>query len=395
MSQPRSHANFHVVPADNDSHLAFDGGKRGGASNSQEGSLHFRVVGDLQALVGWITFTGLDTDRLEMSVKAEHLGSEDNQFSALAREGIRLGLFALRRDAIFVRLNSARPDDARAYVKAGFKASTDSSSEFMCITRADLANADRSVALMQPMFLPWLGLFEMVDAADTFIFLDDFQFSRQGWGHRNRLFLSPGRLGMLSLNIEHPNSLAADFRDIKPRPNARWLRKTLASLAQTYGKAPFFHDVMNVVEPYLEEIAAGQTTLAETEIGLTLALASLMGISADIRRSSEFAIDGLSRSERVLALIEAVGGTIYYAAQGAAGYMLEDGVFTGNDPFVLFQDFQPRPYSQPWSDNFEPRLSVIDLLFSVGPGTARAYLRGTPRWLGMEEIRRARKVITS
>ena len=40
----------------------------------------------------------------------------------------------------------------------------------------------RTCAIQQPNFFPWLGYFDKIRQADTFIFLDDVNFPRSGSG---------------------------------------------------------------------------------------------------------------------------------------------------------------------------------------------------------------------
>ena len=107
------------------------------------------------------------------------------------------------------------------------------------------------VALMQPMFLPWLGYFELMDVVDVFVFLDDFQFQRQSWGHRNRLFLSPGVVGTVTVPIQHHHDLQATFLEIKESANVAWRKKFLKSMRFTYAKAPFASDIIPILEQWL------------------------------------------------------------------------------------------------------------------------------------------------
>lgn len=43
------------------------------------------------------------------------------------------------------------------------------------------------VAAMQPYFFPYIGYFQLMQAADTFVFLDDVQYIQRGWVNRNRV----------------------------------------------------------------------------------------------------------------------------------------------------------------------------------------------------------------
>src|SRR5947208_10109956 len=52
----------------------------------------------------------------------------------------------------------------------------------------------RTVAIMQPTYLPWLGLFDLMDQADELVLLDSVQFERHSWQHRNRIRGSAGEI---------------------------------------------------------------------------------------------------------------------------------------------------------------------------------------------------------
>ena len=44
------------------------------------------------------------------------------------------------------------------------------------------------IAIMQPYFFPYIGYFNLINMTDIFVFLDNVQFNRRGWIHRNKLF---------------------------------------------------------------------------------------------------------------------------------------------------------------------------------------------------------------
>lgn len=49
------------------------------------------------------------------------------------------------------------------------------------------------LAIMQPYYFPYLGYFQLMGAVDKFVILDDVQFIKGGWIHRNRILLEGTR----------------------------------------------------------------------------------------------------------------------------------------------------------------------------------------------------------
>ena len=51
--------------------------------------------------------------------------------------------------------------------------------------------------ILQPMYLPWMGYFGMIDIADIFIFYDDAQFVKQSWQQRNKIKTQNGWMWLI------------------------------------------------------------------------------------------------------------------------------------------------------------------------------------------------------
>lgn len=45
----------------------------------------------------------------------------------------------------------------------------------------------RTLVVLQPGFLPWLGFFDQMRQADVFVYYDDVQYDKHGWRNRNRI----------------------------------------------------------------------------------------------------------------------------------------------------------------------------------------------------------------
>ena len=55
---------------------------------------------------------------------------------------------------------------------------------------------------MQPYFFPYIGYFNLINMTDIFVFLDNVQFNRRGWIHRNKLFNFKDNLDWLTLPLK-------------------------------------------------------------------------------------------------------------------------------------------------------------------------------------------------
>ena len=351
--------------------------------------------------LGNVGFKNLDV-RHRVGEMWIYLGEEAQGFG-FGREAvdnaIRIGFEQLMLKKLYLRVARDNHAALSLYEKAGFRHEGTLHKDFlfegrridvvkMAMLETEWRRAKSlgpKVALMQPMFLPWLGYFELMDVVDVFVFLDDFQFQRQSWGHRNRLFLSPGVVGTVTVPIQHQQNLQATFLEIEESANAAWRKKFLKSMQFTYAKAPFAQDIIPMVEQWL---STTYDNVAELEIRLIEKIAEYLNIRTVLRRSSSLHITDRRRSWRIKELLEGLGVGAYYSPRGAFGYMQEDEVFPLPGLPVYFQGFSPKPYPQVGSKTFVSHLSTLDALLNLPSSEVRSLLAGTPVWADWEQMRK-------
>jgi hypothetical protein len=229
---------------------------------------------------------------------------------------------------------------------------------------------------MQPTFLPWSGYFALLDTADIFVFLDDFQFQRRSWHHRNRIFSKPGETAWITVPAAHTGSdRRASINRVSPVLDTGFRRTFRGMLQQGYAHSVHLEDLMPLLNRWVESDWAN---LAELNIAFIELASGLLGIQSQTLRSSEVGSTG-RRSARLADLLSRLGATRYLAAAGSRDYMVEDGVFPLADIVTCFQDYQPVEYPQRGTDRFVPHLSVLDLLLQVGPDRALGVIRAGNR----------------
>lgn len=241
------------------------------------------------------------------------------------------------------------------------------------------------VAMMQPTFLPWQGLFELILNSDKFIFLDDFQFVVQSHHTRNKLFVNKEQVDYYSVPVQKSKCFELKLNETLIVENNAWKTKILKRLSNVYVKTPFFKEIYPLVEIW---ITKDYKNLAELNIECIKLFCKILKIEKDFLYSSEFTTETNSNSKRtqkVVELFEWANGTEYLSAFGSFNYMLEDNFDYKKYP-VVFQNYKPKPYAQIHSKEFTPYLSVLDALLNVGPEeTLNLIKNGTEKWLNWEE----------
>jgi hypothetical protein len=156
------------------------------------------------------------------------------------------------------------------------------------------------------------------------------------------------------------------IREIRINWSTQWNVSHREILHQAYRTAPFYPRYGAL----LDEWFAGQPQLlAEFTIETTCALAAVLGIrDTEFLRSSELAASG-EKTERVVSIMQQIGANHLINGPTARAYtdhdLLRDAGFT-----YEYMDYQYREYRQ-LHQPFEPHVSVLDLLFMLGPEAPR------------------------
>ncbi len=242
------------------------------------------------------------------------------------------------------------------------------------------------IAMMQPPFLPWQGIFELILNADVFIFLDDFQYSTRSHHTRNKLFVAKETVGFYSVHVNRPKTPIIGLDKVALQSNGRWREDLLKRMRFVYSKTHYFSKYYPRIESWLLE---DSSSLAELNIKGVKTLCSILNIEKKFLCSSDFTkeIGATSvRTQRVVDLLEWSKADLYLSANGSFEYMLEDNYDYIKHP-VLFQNYEPANYEQKHSREFVPYLSVLDALYNIGSDATYELIKsGTKKWLSFEEM---------
>jgi hypothetical protein len=221
----------------------------------------------------------------------------------------------------------------------------------------------RLVAIHQPNFFPWLGYFDKIARADTFIFLDAVDYPRSGsggmgsWTNRVRLNIQ-GEARWITCPVKRV-AMGIPIRHVMMDEAQSWRTKLLRTLAANYRKAPRYDDALAILEPL---ILTEEHNLANFNVAAIKTIAAALKLNTQFLLQSELTSDGKA-TELLISLVRAAGGTAYLAGGGAGGYQ-EDELFSEHRIKLVYQNFTPLPYCEP--ESYIPGLSIIDYLMHDG-----------------------------
>jgi hypothetical protein len=219
------------------------------------------------------------------------------------------------------------------------------------------------VAIIQPSYIPWRGYFHQIQKADVFMFYDDVQYDDRGWRNRNRVKTEQGTrwlsIPVLSQGVQVTKTPIRDVCICWDRP---WARKHWETIRHSYSDAPHFERYAPLLADFY---GRSYEKLADFTVELTIALATELGIAGTrFLRSSSLQVEG-ARTDRLLALLAAVGGDHYISGPSARAYIDEERVHRAGVS-LEYMTYDYPPYEQLYPP-FDPFVSVLDLLFMTGP----------------------------
>jgi hypothetical protein len=237
------------------------------------------------------------------------------------------------------------------------------------LNRRSLKNM--TLGIMQPYFFPYLGYFELISRSDHWIVFDTAQYIRHGWVNRNRiLHPTTGWQYIIAPLKQHARETA--INQVETQSYDQWQSRILGQLQHYKKKAPGFALASGLVEDCL---SYGETNLSRLNVITLRKTCELLDIPFKCQIFSEMnlehgPVDG--PGDWALRISEALHATEYINPPGGLE-LFDQNAFVRSGVKLIIQDpfeftYQCRGYQ------FEPGLSVIDVLMWNQPEDIKAYL---------------------
>ncbi len=217
----------------------------------------------------------------------------------------------------------------------------------------------RTLVVSQPMFLPWIGLFEQVRLADVFLHYDDVQLP-QGRSLMSRIQIKVGEeVQWLTAPIDRQRS-GKLLNEVHYLDEAGWRDKHLKTLRHAYARAPHGQRMLELAESIY---AQGISRLDLFNLSAIETLAKAIGLDTQFGRSSQCNVTG-SSTQRLIDLCKHHEADTYVTGHGAAKY-LDHQAFEESGITVRYMDYELAEYPQ-IAGTFTPYVSVLDAIACCG-----------------------------
>lgn len=222
-----------------------------------------------------------------------------------------------------------------------------------------MIDGKKAIAIMQPYFFPYIGYWQLLAAVDTFVIYDDGKYIKDGWIHRNRVLGADGNPMLLKIDIDHPtvnNAINQTLRINNPIRSS----KLIKTLVNSYSKAPYFHQVIDLVTPL---IMSEELDLVKYLSHQIKEVSRYLGLDTEFRYSSEVSKEGLAGVEdKVFRICHQMGCVDYYNPIGGTEfYDKQDWLSRGGVNLHFLKRNNDISYTQKTA-SFVPDLSIIDIM---------------------------------
>lgn len=219
------------------------------------------------------------------------------------------------------------------------------------------------VAIHQPHFFPYPGFFHKLSLADVFVIMDDVQYDKR-FTNRNRIMATNGWT-WITVPIHKDHKFLPNMQ-VEINNDMSWKEHHWRKIYHSYANANFF----NLYKNYFENLYKKEWQfLFDLDLETTKKIIEWLGIKVEIIKGSELNVKGMS-TERLVNVCKSIGADTYIAGGGSKNYM-DEKLFEKNNLKVEYQNYVQTPYKQHLSEYFVPDLSIIDMLFNVGPNSLK------------------------
>ena len=218
----------------------------------------------------------------------------------------------------------------------------------------------KKIAILQSNYIPWKGVFDMINMVDEFVFFEDVDYTKRDWRSRNKIPTPNGEI-WLTVPVNKAER-GTKIKDISISHETDWQRKHFLTITGNYKKAPFYKDFEFLLDDiYLKH---QWEKLSEMNIYITKKIAEILGIRTSFVNSADLHTNG-TKDDKLIEICQKLEATHYLSGPAAKDYIIEDKFRDANIGLSYIKYDGYPEYKQLYGE-FDHYVSVIDVLFNCG-----------------------------
>ena len=217
----------------------------------------------------------------------------------------------------------------------------------------------KKIAILQSNYIPWKGVFDMMNKVDTFVFFEDVDFTKRDWITRNKIKTSEGEVWLTIPVKKAPRG--TKICEIEISQDENWQEKHYRTITQYYKKDKYFEDYKWLLEKiYLEK---KWTNLSEFNIFTNILIAKELGIKTVFVNSKDLNTIG-TKDDKLIEIVKVLKGDYYLSGPAAKDYIVNE-KFEKNGIKLAYIKYIYPEYTQ-INGEFNHFVTILDVLFNVG-----------------------------
>ena len=226
----------------------------------------------------------------------------------------------------------------------------------------------KKIAILQSNYVPWKGYFDLIRSVDEFILYDEVQYTKNDWRNRNRIKTQTGEQWLtIPVRQDRLGQTISETRVV----DSRWAARHWKTIANNYTRARHFEVYAAMVEAWYSE-AGVYELLPDINAFFIREICATLGITTHITSSRVYELEG-DRVERLVGICQQAGADVYLSGPAASDY-LDETLFTNAGVRVEWMHYDGYPEYTQLFPPFAHGVTILDLLFNVGPEHA-AFMR--------------------
>lgn len=222
----------------------------------------------------------------------------------------------------------------------------------------------KKTAILQSNYLPWKGVFDIIHKVDSFVFLEDVQYTEQDWRNRNIIKTKEGDKWII-VPIKNSNRKGQLICEAEIDNRSNWQRKHYNSFQMSYGRTPFFKKYKWILEDiYLNN---KWTNLSEFNIYATKLIAKELKIHTEFIISSSLNVTE-KKDDRIINICKKLNANYYLSGPAAKSY-IDCSKFEQENIVLDYIKYEYPRYKQLY-EPFNHYVTILDLIFNYGPNAS-------------------------